>query len=383
MPEATGPLSADELAALPPSIRKMHADLSQTPRSAPPAQIVPADHNVVTMHAPHNPVVAAAVHDVLEQPQVQQPQVQQSTIPEPPAAPQPMMFDPNIVFPTQPAAELMTPTSAKLDADALDADALDAADKARGAAEAKLAETQRQLSEAMARIKEIEAASVLGGPLSIATAEATETFGKDWVGFIDSAANKIEQRAGAMVTQAVQQLESKYEARIAQLEQAIQATGQRADATAYKTFEQHLTELVPQWQQINQNPEFQQWMRAYNSESGELWGYALRRAAENGDAVVAARAFEKFAEFKQAQLAPAEQPAAEQSSLAGRVSPAKNQAPDPAAHVEGQQEPYIWTDAAIAKVKEMERKGQLTADQITATDLEISNALREGRYRPQ
>lgn len=172
----------------------------------------------------------------------------------------------------------------------------------------------------------------------------------------------------AMVKRYVSRGVSDIEQRLVRLEQAISQTTNVVQETQKERFERRLTELVPDWREIDVDPDFATWLQSNRARVDLVRQYM---AAYDADGVA-----EIFLQYKalHAKLnSDAQQPTLAKPNLERKVAPAKGRTSTPTV----QPEKKVWTRSEIAEVYRNQRR--YDAKTFAELEREIANAQREGR----
>lgn len=123
--------------------------------------------------------------------------------------------------------------------------------------QAEVSELKAQLAQALARIAELSAKPEPKDELQpVADPKDVEAFGEDLVDMV----RRVVER---MLGNAAKKLEAQaamFEQRLAAVEQQLKGTAQTVVTTAEQAFFDRLTRLVPNWEEINSNPAFLEWL---------------------------------------------------------------------------------------------------------------------------
>lgn len=156
---------------------------------------------------------------------------------------------------------------------------------------------------------------------------------------------------------------------IAELKRKLEQVSGTATANVEVNFYDRLAGAVPDWQSINDDPEFHTWL----GETDELTGYQrqqiLSQAEEKRDADRVARFFKAFKKVQQ------DKSAATTASLEAQVAPEATRTP------ETPKGKKLWTRQEIAAFYAADRRGEYTEEKAAAVDAEIQLAIRENRVR--
>lgn len=191
-------------------------------------------------------------------------------------------------------------------------------------------------------------------PEKLVKPEEVAEFGEPLVDLIRRAAREEVQGKDSEIAQLKRQLE--------------QLTG-TTTANVEVTFYDRLAMQVPEWQTINDDPEFHTWLGEVDELTGSLRQDILSQAEEKRDADRVARFFKAFKKVQQ------DKSAASSTSLEAQVAPEATRTP------EAPKGKKLWTRAEIAAFYAADRRGAYTEEQAAAIDAEIQAAIREQRVR--
>lgn len=151
----------------------------------------------------------------------------------------------------------------------------------------------------------------------------------------------------------------------AKLESLSNVTTQRVESDFFSS----LTSMVPDWEQLNQDPKFLTWLDGVDELTGQTRQSLLSSAEQSRDA---ARTAKFFVAFKKTSTSWA---ANSNAALDSQLTPSTNKAPNaPPAK-------KIWTRAEVSDFYARARRGDVSdADQI-AIEADIMAAQIEGRIR--
>lgn len=150
-----------------------------------------------------------------------------------------------------------------------------------------------------------------------------------------------------------------------QIESLTTITSNNVDESFYKS----LAGMVPDWEAMNVDPGFIDWLGVMDDFAGEPRMNLLQRAFEARDALRTAKFFQTFKQTKQSWAANAETKLNEQVT-----PPASPTPPAPPAK-------KIWTRPEIAQFYNGVRRGQFSEADAIAIEADINAALIEGRIR--
>ena len=194
-----------------------------------------------------------------------------------------------------------------------------------------------------------------------------ENFGSDLVEMVQ----RQTQHVLGSVAQRLDGVVASFEARLAQVEQALKGTTQTVAVTAEEMFFNKLGTIVPDWEQINANDAFLAWLNDVDPVYGQTRQAALSSAQQNLDVARVAAVFNAF----KGTFA---KPTKAAQSLEKQVSP-KGAASAPPAQ----------TEKPILKSRDIEQfykevaLGKYRGREQEASQLEqiINDAIADGRVR--
>jgi len=159
------------------------------------------------------------------------------------------------------------------------------------------------------------------------------------------------------------------DAEVSELKRKLEQVVGTTNANVEVSFYDQLAMKVPDWQTLNDDPEFHAWL----GEVDELTGYQrqdiLSQAEGKRDADRVARFFNAFKKVQQ------DKSAASVSSLEAQVAPEATRTP------EAPRGKKLWTRAEIADFYARDRRGEYSDADAAAIDAEIQLAIREQRVR--
>lgn len=216
------------------------------------------------------------------------------------------------------------------------------------------------------QIAELQAAK----PAPTVDPQDAETFGEDLVSMVQRV---VDARVGHSGAQA--------ESRIADLESRLTGTSNAVAQTAESLFLQHLAAQVPDYEDVNVEPGFLEWLAQPDDVYGEPRQSALDRAASALDAGRVARIFQAYKAGTRPASTPAPQPAkpSPQSQLEKQVAPRTASS----APAQAPQAKRTYTAADVTKFYDDVSKGRYAnrPDVMQREEAAINAALAEGRIR--
>jgi len=135
------------------------------------------------------------------------------------------------------------------------------------------------------------------------------------------------------------------------------------------SFFRSLTEMVPDWEALNDDTNFLNWWDEVDDLTGETRQALLGRAEQSRDPVRAAKFFNTYKKMSQTWAAKSA------ASLEQQIVPPTNQAPSTP------QSKKIWTRAEITNFYNRVRRGSISDADAVAIEADIASASVEGRIR--
>lgn len=139
--------------------------------------------------------------------------------------------------------------------------------------------------------------------------------------------------------------------------------------TAKNDFFKSLNAIVPEWEQINQDPNFLTWLDEVDELTGETKQSLLSKAEQARDA---SRVGKFFTSYKKTSASWA---ASSANALEQQVVPPTNKAPDTPPSKK------VWTRGEIAEFYDRMRRGVVSDADAIAIEADITAASIEGRIR--
>lgn len=162
---------------------------------------------------------------------------------------------------------------------------------------------------------------------------------------------------------------AKKQSEIDSLKRQLDSVSQAATNTASNDFYRSLTEMVPDWEQLNTDPNFLKWLEEIDELTGEPRMSLLTRVEQQRDPVRVAKFFTSYKKTTQTWAANA------QSSLAQQVVPQTNKAPDTPPSKK------VWLRSEIAEFYNRLKRGEVGDQEALAIEADITAASIEGRIR--
>jgi len=171
------------------------------------------------------------------------------------------------------------------------------------------------------------------------------------------------------VYKAVEKLLAKTTQQVATKDE-VKATEEKVNKVVTMSFYDQLTNLVPDWQALNQDPEFLAWLSEVEPYTGKTKHELMLMAYNEGSASKVAQFFNNFKKLK---TPPPQQPV---NNLSSMVSPPKGRAQS--APVSNKP---IFTEAQVTQFYVDKALGKIPKEDADRLDREIAMAFKEGRIR--
>jgi hypothetical protein len=218
--------------------------------------------------------------------------------------------------------------------------------------------TIRDLTEKLQAFMDSQTRTVEEPAKPLVTDKDEEAFGADLVDLVRRAAQETVQST-------IGDIEGKVSGKVDEVSNRVAQVAESVAQTALERFQNRLTEIVPDWKEINVDPKFSAWLGHYGLE-------ALNAAYAKGDVAGTAHFFSNWKEITGKQ--PTEPPAAPPSAkLEELVAPGKTKAATPI------QQPKTYTIADWNDAYERNRRGKLSDADLQAFEKEFFKAQHEGR----
>jgi hypothetical protein len=234
---------------------------------------------------------------------------------------------------------------------------------------AELKEMRVQLQELAAEnavIKSQKAAEQVKEP-SLITEQDKEAFGPDLIDLIE--------RATEAKVSSFRQREAQLVDEINQLKGKVGDVTERQVVSDKDRFFAGLSQKVPDWEQLNEDSGFLNWLQEVDPVYGIPKKVALTNAYEILDVGRVSTIFNAY----KSTLSPAQPTKQKNQELQRQVAPTRSRAssPDPA----DSQNQRIFTQQEIAQFYEDARRGHVSPDDAVRIENEINAAAAEGRIR--
>jgi len=207
------------------------------------------------------------------------------------------------------------------------------------------------------------------------TQKDVEEYGSELVDMVKRAAQDVSSNTTAEILQLVEE-------RLKKLEGSVQTVEQSTARTAQEVFFDSLTKSVPNWQQLNTDETFLNWLNQPEPMVGAPRLQLLQDAVAKQDVRRAASFFNTFEQLMGVSEEPAstEEPAETEASapsekLAKKVVPGRGRAATP----KGQGDKMEWDRKSIAKLYDDKRLGRISPKEFDKLERDLFRAQSEGR----
>jgi hypothetical protein len=205
------------------------------------------------------------------------------------------------------------------------------------------------------------------------TDQDVETFGSDLVDFAQRAARKAIADQQKVIDAKIQGLFNALD----EIRGSVGKVEQTTQQTAAQSYLKDLTRRVPNWEQINIDQAFIDWLQEPEGLSNIPRQQFLLQAHQSLDVDTVVKYFDAFAAPSSAPAAPATKPS-QSAELQKQVSPPRAKAGSTAP---AQQDQKTWTEADIMKFYEQKARGQIDAPTAARMEADLNQAVAEGRVR--
>lgn len=230
----------------------------------------------------------------------------------------------------------------------------------------RLYEQLRESNKAIADLRaELDRKNQQPEPVQVAqtvTSEDEEAFGSDLIAVMKKVA---KQEAAEAAKQA--------EALTRTVDRKVDAVLKDQEVTAGEKFMGAIAKAVPDWEVVNADPKWLDWLGEYSPETGAPRQAALDAATDSLDSN---RAIALFKLFKSLQPAPVAAPDKTQQELQSQVAPAKTAAP-----TSNPSPDRIWTGADYERAYDVRLINTMSESEVTELQAEAERAYNEGRIR--
>jgi hypothetical protein len=249
--------------------------------------------------------------------------------------------------------------------------------QALATAEGRLQAQNQQMTELQRQIEEIR--NPPAPPARLYDDTDVEAFGAENVDLVQRI---VRQEFGSRLD-AIDRTLNEMRGTMQRLAASTQQVQAQTQLSAAEKFDAKLVELVPDWEVLNVDPRFLDWLEKVDIVSNQKYGELLVDAYRQGQAERTAHFFNLYK--KDAGIAPATPaptpPPAPPTGVdpTAFIAPAAG-APTPPPTQPGQ--PRIWTMAEGDKIYEDFRRGLIKKPEFERLEREYVQAAKEGRVRP-
>lgn len=186
------------------------------------------------------------------------------------------------------------------------------------------------------------------------TEQDVDVYGQDMVDMVQRTARQVAGTSNVETARLRSEIE--------QLKAQMNATKQASDASAEREFTRVFDEAIPNWRELNEDPEFLEWLKTPIPGYGVPRQIALNGAVAQMDAHQAVEIFKEFIQEKQAKRG---------NGLSRQIQPDyARRSVQPAGTV-----PQTWTQAKVSEFYERARRGEFTPEQYQRLENELNDAL--------
>lgn len=198
--------------------------------------------------------------------------------------------------------------------------------------------------------------------------ESIEQFKQEYPSIYAGVVAQVEESLSASITPQIEEVKGKIEAR------------EKADAaSAQEVFFSVLAGIVPDWDTVNNDPEFHDWLQGREKYARENRYAQLERSYRAGDAKAVAEFMTDFKAFQSSERSrKASEQAVAQKKTEGKVAP-ETVKPSPPKLDRTDPTPGVITTAFITDFYNRAARGKITDSEYAKIDAEIQKAAREGR----
>jgi len=211
----------------------------------------------------------------------------------------------------------------------------------------------------------------------LVTDKDAETFGPDLLDLIKRQAHEIaDEMVGSRETKLVQEMQ-KLQAENAALMEKVTGVTKSQEVSAQQAYLAKLGTLVPDWEAINVDQRFLDWLTEIDPMSGLARQAYLDNAFQSLDVNRTATLFRAWV-ASVTPPTPAPVPAPQQSEVQRQVTPGKSKSTTPTQ----QDDPTrVWSTQEIERFFSDLRAGRVKRDDAARIEKEIDLAVSQGRVR--
>lgn len=243
-----------------------------------------------------------------------------------------------------------------------------------------LAELRSQLEQLQQAAKQPEPTKEVAAATKLLSDDEVDDYGADLIDVMKRAAREAVQGELTELRE-----ENK------RLKDAVGGVGQRQEMSERDRFWNQLGSKVENWQDLNRDPNFLEWLEQEDVYAGMPRKELLRRAYDQNDAERASRFFKGFlnetAAVSQATTQPTPQtaPSAAETKVDLATLAAPGEGAPGSADNTNTSSGRMWTEAEISSFYESARKGEFKGrdDEYRRIESQIQTAMAEGRILVQ
>lgn len=228
----------------------------------------------------------------------------------------------------------------------------------------ELEEANRQLQADLERVRATPPEPET--PANPITDRDREEFGEDLIELIERAA----EAKTAPLHKRIAELEQQNQ----ELRGRVGDVSEKVGKTSAETYLARLADAVPDWEEINYDPNFIEWLKVVDPVYGVERNVALQVAHKNLDVARVAAIFKAYKESR----TPPTQPQKPAADLGRQVAPTRTRSGAPA---QQQVQGKIWTNAEISQFFDDWRRGRIPQDEAERIEQDILAAQAQGRIR--
>lgn len=224
-------------------------------------------------------------------------------------------------------------------------------------------EANQALAEMRQQLESLKSQPAQPAPVEpTVTSEDEEAFGADLIAVM----KKVAKQEAAEVAKQNEQ-------RVSTVDRKVDSVLQDQAVTAGEKFMTAIAQAVPDWETINTDPRWLQWLGEYSPETGAPRQAALDAASANLDST---RTIGMFNLWKSLNPATPSQADKAKQELASQVAPDKSAAAAPSATTD-----KIWTGEDYERAFDVRLSRTMSQPEIDALQAEAERAYNEGRVR--
>lgn len=238
----------------------------------------------------------------------------------------------------------------------------------------QVGDLNRKLDDLTEKLEKLTAKPDEPAP-SLISEKDEENFGSD---MIDLMRRVVREDVGALSHQLQGVVDE-----ISTLKSQLTTVGNQTQQTHAEVFSSRLLELVPDWEAINGDKRWLEWLKEIDPFTGQQRQQQLNFAHAQLNAERVAKFFIAFKDS--IAPPPADDPDPEptpgpEEDLGSQITPSRSAANRQQQNLET--EPRIWTEAEVQSALDPRKLKGMTPDAVTALMNEIDAAAAEGRVKP-